>query len=162
MNILEREVRARERATTASTLSRARKPSPRVPTGAALLASGSNFNSKEPMCVYCNLSHTSASCTVVTSLTERKDTLHKSGRCYICLRKNHLSRKCRSSANCRICHGRHHTTICPNQGSTQVEPLSNSSRTGTDTPGQNTVSTPTNTLYVGAQTPVADSKGKGV
>ena len=39
---------------------------------------------------------------------ERKQTLRTSGRCFVCLRRNHISQNCRSSARCSKCRGRHH------------------------------------------------------
>ena len=38
--------------------------------------------------------------------------LHKAGRCYICLRRHHVSRDCRSTMRCSECKGRHHISIC--------------------------------------------------
>ena len=37
--------------------------------------------------------------------------LRSSGRCFICLRQNHISRNCRSSSRCAECNGRHHTSL---------------------------------------------------
>ena len=40
----------------------------------------------------------------ITEVGARKDILRKAGRCYVCLRKNHVSK------DCRLCRGRHHVT----------------------------------------------------
>ena len=107
MKILEREVVAGERASTMRTLPQAplHKTQTHVPTGAALLTSNSGFGNGSPSCVYCGQGHTSTSCTTVTDVADRKDVLRtcKTGRCYVCLLKNHLSRDCLSSSICRIC-----------------------------------------------------------
>ncbi len=42
----------------------------------------------------------------------RKHHLRKSGRCFICLRRYHVGRNCRSNAKCHLCKGRHHVSIC--------------------------------------------------
>ena len=38
--------------------------------------------------------------------------LKKSGRCFICLKKFHVGRDCRSAGRCSNCHGRHNVSIC--------------------------------------------------
>ena len=43
----------------------------------------------EPTCVYCSQSHPSLSCQTVREPEERKQMLHTSGRCFVCLRRNH-------------------------------------------------------------------------
>jgi len=72
--------------------------------------------------VYCGQGHQSASCDTIADVTARREVLRKAGRCYICLRKNHLSRDCHSSFSCRKCRGRHHTSICSrhNQSETHL------------------------------------------
>ena len=45
---------------------------------------------------------------------ERKQALRISGCCFVCLRQNHISRNCRSSARCSKCRGRHHISIYSN------------------------------------------------
>ena len=81
------------------------------PSTSALIAAGSDRNQK-PTCVYCGQHHSSVQCTIVTNAQKRKEILKKSGRCFICIRKNHLSRNCRSQSRCSKCHGRHHSSIC--------------------------------------------------
>ncbi|XP_015780536.1 PREDICTED: uncharacterized protein LOC107358452 [Acropora digitifera] len=81
------------------------------PSTSALMAAGSDGNQK-PTYVYCGQHHSSVQCTIVTNAQERKEILEKSGRCFIYIRKNHLSRNCRSQSRCSKCHGRHHSSIC--------------------------------------------------
>ena len=57
----------------------------------------------DPRCCYCEQSHPSSSCPTVISSTDRKHILKTSGRCYNCLRKNHLSRSCKSTSRCLKC-----------------------------------------------------------
>ena len=80
------------------------------PSTFALMA-GSDGNQK-PACVYCGQHHSSVQCNIVTNAQKRKEILKNSGRCFICIRKNHLSRNCRSRSRCSKCHGRHHSSIC--------------------------------------------------
>ena len=144
MKIISREVDARERSSTLS----GSDPLPKKqfpkgpPTAAALVA-----NDSAPHCVYCNQDHQSTSCTVVTDVDARREVLRKAGRCYVCLRRYHISRDCRSSATCSKCHGRHHVTICSRRSSG-----AGTATTSSD-PTQDTQRT-TNALYVEARTPI--------
>ena len=107
---LEREIEARERAamsTSQTVKKQGRDPPASASTAAALLSP-----STTPSCCYCQQSHFSGECGVVTTPDERKQILRRSGRCYICLRKYHVSKDCRSSNRCRKCGGRHHSSIC--------------------------------------------------
>ena len=65
-----------------------------------------------PVCVFCQKDHSSTECSTVTNVDSRKKILRSSGRCFNCLRKNHLSRNCRITSKCKQCQGRHHTSIC--------------------------------------------------
>ena len=155
MKIVDREVDARERSATSRTPNLPpKKPLPRgPPTAAALMAS----NSGPVHSVFCEQGHQSISCTVVTDINARKEVLRKSGRCYVCLRKHHISRDYRSSGSCSECRGRHHVTIRPRT----------SSRANDGPPGASpgpmpegasqasgSVQVSTSTMYVDSQTPV--------
>ena len=110
MKELEQELQARERATTTSTSPNPNptgKPSRDQHTAAALLSGASN-----PHCSYCQQAHSSGTCTVVTEVDAQKQILRSSGRCFICLRKGHISKDCRSRSKCPKCGGRHHFSIC--------------------------------------------------
>ena len=104
MNIVEREISAQERAFLPS------NGQPRVlglPTATALMTGDG-----QPKCSYCRQGHSSVSCSIVTDVAQRKHILKKAGRCFVCLKRHHLSRNCRSPVNCTRCNGRHHTSIC--------------------------------------------------
>ena len=76
----------------------------------------------------------------------------------------HLSRQCQSTSNCRLCKGRHHTSICGNPSNSPSQPTNastpststQSNSTTSTVPAQNPqapafTSTPTSTsLYVGS------------
>ena len=103
LKIVEREVEARERAggTQARTSER---------SASTLIASSSPGS---PTCCYCQQGHSSNNCRSVTDLEERRRILKRTGRCYVCLRRGHMSRSCRSTTRCYKCKGKHHSSICP-------------------------------------------------
>ena len=115
LELLEAEVEARERATSNSSAGSSnlhRNPQPKLqgrqlPSGAVLQTGGSTIS-----CTYCQGPHTSNSCQTVSNVTARKDILRKGGRCFLCLKKNHLCRDCNSKTQCFKCRGRHHISIC--------------------------------------------------
>ena len=80
-----------------------------LPTATTLVAKESPVTT--PTCCYCNQQHRSLDCTVVTQVDERKQLLRRTGRCFSCLRKGHLSRNCRTTSRCQTCRGKHPTTV---------------------------------------------------
>ena len=64
-------------------------------------------------CVYCSYhGHTSEQCHLIREVEARWQILKGSGRCFLCLKKGHMSRKCQSSDKCNHCKGTHHVTLC--------------------------------------------------
>ena len=111
MKQVEKEVQARERAAAVTTgHENIRKSTSKDPPTAATLLTGGSSNS--PTCSYCRQSHSSNSCGVVSRPEDRKRVLQRSGRCFVCLRRGHLSRACDSNKKCHKCGGRHHVSIC--------------------------------------------------
>ena len=161
INVTEGEIIARERALGNSY--RGPKKTMRDPlTASSLLTSGSGA----PKCSYCHQPHTSSTCRTVTDVSERKQILRKAGRCFVCLRKNHMSRECRSTMKCNKCNGRHHVSICNSGQGGRQEPNNTLPKTdSTSTPQptsqvlvnspSNHVPTTTASLYcIDARTPV--------
>ena len=110
MELLENEVQARERASGSAATPPVPRRNQKTPsTAATLLAGGSEARVS---CYYCGQSHYSTACTVVMSREERKRILRGSGRCFVCLRKGHMVRNCRSKFKCNNCNGRHHSSLC--------------------------------------------------
>ena len=109
MEELEREIKARERAVAdpVNPSSQVKKHTRDQHTAAALVSVASN-----PSCCYCQQSHPSGTCGTVVQIDARKQILKKSGRCFVCLRRGHISRECRSKSRCSKCGGRHHFSIC--------------------------------------------------
>ena len=110
MRIFEQEIDARERAFVPTSQANVRKS--RVPTASTLLANNPGSNSHRVVCVYCEKDHVSSSCNTITDAAARKELLCKSGRCFVCLKRHHLSRDCHSNFNCKKCRGHHHVSIC--------------------------------------------------
>ncbi len=102
----EEELTARERADVNP--QPARRVQERTHHTASTLSRDSHT---DPQCSYCQQSHPSASCSTVTDVAARKQSLKVSGRCFNCLRRNHVSRNCRSSSRCQKCKRKHHTSI---------------------------------------------------
>ena len=139
MAVIEAELSARERAIASSPKNTGSEPS--LPTAAAFMTP------THPSCVYCGQAHPSNNCSVVSSAEARKQALKRSGRCFVCLRRNHVSRNCRSSLRCKHCHGKHHDSIC-----TRL-PLQGTSG-GSNSPANAHSDAATPILYVNTQTPV--------
>ena len=109
MQGVEEELNARERMTTPTVKDVSRRTVHDLPTASALLSSNV---SETNVCCYCQHQHSPETCGNVTAIIDRKQTLKASGRCYVCLRKGHLSRNCRSKGRCKRCSSKHHTSIC--------------------------------------------------
>ena len=84
-------------------------------SASALLAKTNDF------CAYCKGGHAHQDCMNVKSVEERKHLLRKYARCFICARKGHISRDCKSRISCSVCMGKHHVSICDKGNSTQSD-----------------------------------------
>ena len=111
MEVIEEEIIARERLGVNQSRPPARRNECKSPPTATTLVSGETSSITTPCC-YCNQLHLPTNCSTVVQVEARKQSLRKSGRCFSCLRKGHLSRNCRSTNRCRTCNGRHHTSLC--------------------------------------------------
>ena len=79
----------------------------RPPTAAGLLTTD-----QEATCIFCSGKHFTSACTVVTEVATRREILLKSGRCFVCLGKGHMAKKCKSKKKCAQCKRRHHRSLC--------------------------------------------------
>ena len=146
LTTFEQELTARERATNSSSQSQHPPRRQTQPSTSALFAGTQGT----PCCTYCEQSHSSVDCTVVSDVGARKKILMNSGRCFNCLRRSHLSRQCRSSSKCKNCQRRHHVSICDQAGSSNQTPsLTSNQKTGLN-PGAS--------LYVPNQTTSSTEK----
>ena len=99
----------------------------------------------------------------VKLVEDRRRSLQRSGRCFVCLRKGHISRNCRSNLRCSDCKGRHHSSICsrnvPTAPTSGVPPVTSSSTTNQQradsTAGHNSALNPQAPAY--APTPTTTS-----
>ena len=64
-------------------------------------------------CVYCSGTHDTTECEEFAKLSnqEKQRFIMKFGLCYGCLTKGHLSATCTQRKNCRLCKGRHPTSL---------------------------------------------------
>ena len=92
MKTLQSEIEARERSVGASSQPTKRQMISGIPPTAHSLTTG--ISNTQPTCVYCSQAHPSLSCQTVREPEERKRMLRTSGRCFVCLGRNHVSRNC--------------------------------------------------------------------
>ena len=93
----------------------------------ATLVSGqvsSNRDSSAPFCCYCQKNHLSEECNTITRIDDRRKILKTTGRCFLCLRRGHIARECRSRNRCRVCKNRHHCSICQMDTTNTATPAS--------------------------------------
>ena len=79
-------------------------------------------------CCYCQQTHSSVSCPVVTSLDARRQILKTSGRCFNCLVRAHIVRRCRSSPQYQACKRKHHPSICDQSAAAEPKSPTSSSQ----------------------------------
>ena len=108
LETFEQELIARERANNSVSQSQRRVHNHGHSSTSAFVANVPG----SPVYAFCQQSHSPTDCSSVPGLNAGKKILPDSGRCYNCLRKNHLSRNCRSTGKCKHCQGKHHTSIC--------------------------------------------------
>ena len=112
LKTMRQEIEAREQANAGATTSTrlAEKPTESTPHTAAALVS--KVTSSAPTCCFCQQGHASSTCRVVTAVNQRKNILKRAGRCFVCLRRGHIGRTCRSMTRCCYCNLQHHSSIC--------------------------------------------------
>ena len=62
-------------------------------------------------CPYCQKGHAPEQCHLVSSPEVRKQFMRGAGRCFVCLKRGHLSNKCHSGRKFAKCTGFHHISI---------------------------------------------------
>jgi hypothetical protein len=80
-----------------------------VPNGAAL-----HSGKKSEGCIFCKGSHSIHECGRVASMSieDIKSKIKESRACFICMKRGHGAKKCRSSVKCCCCGKRHYTFMC--------------------------------------------------
>ena len=162
IEMIQKEIEARERAEANPIMPVMKKQYKDIPTAASLLSGDTVQGST---CAYCSQPHSSNSCRSVVDVEARKQILFRDGICFLCLKKQHVSRNFRSSLKCLNSHGRHNVSICLNgpQGGMAREqqgmnsPAEQTSRGySAPIPGNNATAAraPTLSMYVDCRTPV--------
>ena len=93
-------------ATTATFLTASR---PRTPVS----ASNSGDCPTKRMCLFCKGEHSPTDCNVVTDKERRHSIVRDTRACFNCLNRHSVS-KCKSQNRCKVCHQKHHTSLCRN------------------------------------------------
>lgn len=89
-----------------------------LPTDAALIATRC-----KPTYTYCRKDHASNACKNVTSIAARKEVLKMAGWCFVCLKRNHISKDCNSRMKFLKCGRQHHISICMSNTNGEVKCL---------------------------------------
>ena len=115
---LEEELIARERSGGRHRSSHERSREARfTPSATTLHSSTTSPSETSPAkCCYCEQSHSPDNCHVVKQIESRKQSLRSSGRCFNCLAKGHIVRRCRSRPQC-TCGHKHHRSVCDSNSS---------------------------------------------
>lgn len=68
-------------------------------------------------CLFCGNHHASQDCGNAARWTqsERIRKVWKAGKCFKCLKKNHLSRTCKEKIRCQKCNGNHYKLLCKSE-----------------------------------------------
>ena len=112
LTLIHDEIRARENCTVPNTATTKggknnlfSSKSDELPfTGASLFSAG--HKQAQNSCVFCRKPHWSDKCTVITDCEAHKEFLRKGGRCFLCLKPNHMMKNCNKSKPCfivRVC-----------------------------------------------------------
>lgn len=111
--VLEEELVARERSRDPSWNNRPpREKHQPLPTATTLLSGTQESSGKSTVCSYCQQTHSPVDSHVVTNPDARRQILKKSGRCFNCLMKGHVGKRCRSFPQYQTCKRRHYLSIC--------------------------------------------------
>lgn len=83
-----------------------------APSASVLLVSR---DPKPAECIFCKSSHESQGCENARKLTldERKEIVKKEKACFNCLKRGHVSQKCKVKLRCDWCSRRHVLLMCP-------------------------------------------------
>ena len=65
-------------------------------------------------CLFCKGEHNPNYCNVVTDKGKRYSIVHDARLCFNCLNCPWTVSKCKSRNQCKVCHWKHHTSVCQN------------------------------------------------
>ena len=137
-----KEIQILEASEETNKLNYFRNPLYSIPSTSSLLANASqckepeedpNRSTKQPPrlskprpCVFCKESHKPNDCTKVNASAARK-LIVSQNLCFNCL-NNHRVPQCKSKNRCRLCHQKHHTSLCLETKKTQEQPDPNTKK----------------------------------
>lgn len=115
-----KEVEVLEAGQSNSDLPELPSSDPAIPTASFLTSFNQNtppkLNGKrspnQQRCAYCKGKHNSLECTVVRDPIRRHTIIQEARLCFNCL-GHHRVTECKSRNRCRMCHRKHHTSLCP-------------------------------------------------
>ena len=76
-------------------------------------------------CLFCKGEHSPNDCTVVTDKEKRHSIVRDARVCFNCLNRHSVT-KCKSWNRCKVCHRKHHTSLCRNVEAPPTAPLTES------------------------------------
>lgn len=80
-------------------------------------AMGLYSGSAKISCAFCKGNHYSDKCETVTDISSRKESLRRSGKCFVCLKAGHMSRSCSIAKTCFYCKEKgHNSALCESEG----------------------------------------------
>ena len=109
-------------AATAAFLTTSKPPTPVLPPP-------TDQRPTKRTCFFCKGEHSSNDCNVVTDKGRRYSIVRDARACFNCLNRHSVS-KCKSRNRCKVCHRKHHTSLCQNAESTP--PVSSTEQTTTN------------------------------
>lgn len=113
------ELCARERAAPAAKpTSPIAQPRKSAPATMSTLYTGAPEQLK---CFFCIGSQTAGRCVTVTNVATRRQILRKQGRCFRCLKRNHMAKTCPNAYSCVKCGGSHNVAICSGERQQKAE-----------------------------------------
>eukprot|EP00112_Aurelia_sp_Birch-Aquarium-sp1_P002089 Seg1227.7 transcript_id=Seg1227.7/GoldUCD/mRNA.D3Y31 product="putative protein T16H12.2" protein_id=Seg1227.7/GoldUCD/D3Y31 len=127
MDIIEKEIEAREvvekfGVAESNRNERARKPRSSSPIGATKSFVAKEEKSRKVQCYFCKKEHFAESCSAVTDAKKRIEILNKAKRCLNCFKFGHQAKTCYSEKRCQNCNGKHNTAVClKTEGSTSQD-----------------------------------------
>ena len=74
-------------------------------------AMGLYSGSSKISCAFCKGNHYSDKCETVTDISSRKESLRRSGKCFVCLKPGHMSRNCSIIKTCFHCKEKGHNQL---------------------------------------------------
>ena len=111
MDVIEREIDAREISRVISVQERKSEKVTTHPTGTTR-SFISHGKSKAVECYFCKKGHYASECKEVIDAQKRREILKEARMCFVCLKLGHIGKTCESGIRCKVCGKRHNQMIC--------------------------------------------------